>query len=151
MSKTVISWIDDDSYEIFTFVVPLTRLGFEIEQYDTFYEAYYSIDDILASDLILLDIILPIGRMSANPVPVEYQDKYWGASLLKLLLDKYKYENPILLFSVVGNAKDIIPEHFLKAKNVEVLPKFHSAKELKELVLSKLSNSKNIKTGKPKS
>ncbi len=142
MSEIVISWIDDDSYEIFTFVLPLTEMGYEVEPYITYSEALDSIDDIIASDLILLDIILP-SPMMKNLSEADKKDKYWGGRLLKTLLNDYQYAKPILIFSVVGDAENTVDINLLKAPNVTSVPKFRTPKELKEAVLKALKRPNN--------
>ncbi len=87
-----IAWIEDDSEEISSLVRLLELDNFEVARYRTRNEVEEKIGDILISEAIILDMILP---------PVTEDEPYQGISILKLLRQRYHYANPVVVCSVV--------------------------------------------------
>src|ERR1051325_11469214 len=104
MMTPVIAWIEDESDVIFGVVKPLTKEGFIIKQYFTYYDALNHIHEIAKCDLILLDVILPPGKSSES-------GKNLGLKLLKKFRDEMGLTTPVLVFSIVANAEDVIETH----------------------------------------
>lgn len=94
-----IVWIEDDTNIINDVVRPLERNGYQIERFHTVKEALDNLDVLRACDLILLDLIIPIGE--AN-VEVGY---YPGMYLLRTFREIYHLEQPVIVLSVVANAE----------------------------------------------
>jgi hypothetical protein len=61
-------------------------------------------------DLIILDLILPPGKN------IETED-YLGIDLLRRLREQFHVSTPILIFSVVAHATDVLSEADLKKYN----------------------------------
>jgi DNA-binding response OmpR family regulator len=89
MSK--IAWIEDDIDEISSLVRLLELDGYEIPRYRTRSDVDKYIEEILSCDAIILDIILP---------PIE-EDPHQGLSILKILRERYHYNKPVVVCSVV--------------------------------------------------
>jgi len=90
MSK--IAWIEDDSDEIASLVRLLELDGYEIPRYRARPAVDNSIDQILACDAIILDIILP---------PIKEDEPHQGLSILKMLREQYNYDKPVVVCTVV--------------------------------------------------
>mgnify|MGYP001462641506 CR=1 FL=1 len=58
MSKTI-AWIEDDSDIIGGVVEPLESAGYQVLRFRTAEEALENLDQLRASDLLLLDLIMP--------------------------------------------------------------------------------------------
>lgn len=87
-----IAWIEDDYEEISSLVRLLELDGFQIPRYRTRPDVEKSIEEILSCDGILLDIILP---------PIKEDDPHQGISILKMLREKYEYNKPVVVCTVV--------------------------------------------------
>ena len=87
-----IAWIEDDYDEISSLVRLLELDGFDIPRYRSRHDVDKSIDEILSCDAIILDIILP---------PIMEESPHQGLSILKILREKYHYEKPVVVCSVV--------------------------------------------------
>ena len=94
-----IVWIEDDTNIINDVVRPLERSGYGIQRFYTVKEALDNLDALKACDLILLDLIIPPGDMDE---PVGH---YPGMYLLRTFREKYQFEQPVIVLSVVANAE----------------------------------------------
>lgn len=94
-----IAWIEDDIDVIDPVVQPLRQAGFEILEFRSYSEAIEDLRSILDCDLILLDLILPPGRL-------EVTGKYLGLEVLRHLRAQ-NVRIPVIIFSVVANARDV--------------------------------------------
>ena len=138
--QATVAWIDDDSYALYALVEPLVEMGINVPIYESYSEVLRNIEKVLGSDLILLDIILPPGKMSEE----ESDELYWGAKLLKKLRKEHHYTKPIIAFSIVGNAKDVISDELVADLDVTLLTKYSEPDQLQEVVLAAL----NMRTAK---
>jgi DNA-binding response OmpR family regulator len=93
MSKRI-SWIEDNLGIIGEINIPLIEKGIEFTTYNSMKEAERDINYILESDLIITDLLHP------KEVSVSH---YAGIDFVKLLINKYKFKNPIVVFTVVTN------------------------------------------------
>jgi DNA-binding response OmpR family regulator len=124
MKAPVIAWIEDESDVIYGVVRPLIKEGFQIKQYFTYSDAIDAIDEIAQADLILLDVILPPGNATET-------GKNLGLDFLRRLRDEFKLSMPVLLFSIVANARDVIDAKELTRLKAHSIPKPTSPKDLK--------------------
>ena len=129
-----IAWIEDDSDVIFGVVKPLIKQGVTINTYYNYAEAINHIDEIRDCDLILLDIILPPGAS-------DEKGNSLGIKLLRLLRNEYQVKMPIIIFSIVANASDIISTSELESLGAQALPKGITPQELKTEVIEILGLS----------
>jgi CheY-like chemotaxis protein len=136
MRTTTVAWIDDDSYALYALVEPLIEMGINVPIYESYTSVLDDIENVLASDLILLDMILPPGKK----LPEDEEDSqiYWGAKLLSRLRNEHGYRKPIIAFSIVGNAKDVISDNELANLDVTLLTKYCEPDQLREHVMAAL-------------
>jgi CheY-like chemotaxis protein len=99
MSKKKIVWIEDDTDIINDVVRPLERGGYAIERFYTVKEALDNIETLRACDLILLDLIIPPGETD------ERFGHYPGMYLLRTFRQKYQFEQPVIVLSVVADVE----------------------------------------------
>jgi CheY-like chemotaxis protein len=129
-----IAWIEDDSDVIFAVVKPLINQGVTIKPYYNYAEAIKHIDEIQQCDLILLDVILPPGASNV-------EGNSLGIKLLRLLRNEYQLKLPIIVFSIVANASDIISPSELELLGAQAVPKGITPQELKAEVVDILGLS----------
>ena len=90
-----IAWIDDDIEIIEPVIKPLVQDDHKITRIRTIQEALEEIEFLRTCDLILLDMILPLGDCD------EDFGYYSGALLLRKLREEYEVMTPVIIFSVV--------------------------------------------------
>jgi DNA-binding response OmpR family regulator len=95
----IIAWIDDDTDIIDPVIEPLEQDGHEIIRMRTVRGALDAVETLRTCDLILLDMIIPIGDDN------EEWDYYSGASLLRKLREEHSVTTPVIAFSVVDSRK----------------------------------------------
>lgn len=93
-----IVWIEDDADTISPVVRPLKDASHEIEVIRTVREALEKVELIRGCDLILLDIIMPIGTGPAGA-----EERWGGLTLLRQLREEHHIDKPVVVFSVVSN------------------------------------------------
>jgi CheY-like chemotaxis protein len=95
-----IAWVEDDSAIIDPVVFRLERAAYQIDRYTSYSDAMLAKDVILASQLILLDIIIPNGGPDAGPNP------YLGITLIEQLYSIAVQREitfpPVLILSAVS-------------------------------------------------
>ncbi len=118
MSKKKIVWIEDDTDIINDVVRPLERGGYAIERFYTVKEALDNIETLRACDLILLDLIIPPGETE------ERFGHYPGMYLLRTFRQKYQFEQPVIVLSVVADAEVFqdLKELGAEIENKPILP-----------------------------
>lgn len=114
--RKTIAWIEDDIDELKPIMEPLEEDGFVFKSFRTYQQAIDGIDVLRKCDLIILDLILPPGKNVDG-------DDHLGIELFKLLREKYRLTTPILIFSVVAHASDLLTEEDLKKYDVRALAK----------------------------
>jgi CheY-like chemotaxis protein len=131
ISEVIISWIEDDIDVIHGVMKPLIRHGVTLNHYYNYQDAISRIEEIRGCDLILLDAILPPGTSNITGSNL-------GIKLLKSLRDEYQLDMPVIIFSIVANAQDVISTAELKEYNAHSLPKGITPLELKNEVVDVL-------------
>lgn len=132
MSKTLF-WLDDDYSLIGALTFRLREAGYNIVTLRTFAEALEALDELLACELLILDILLPSG----GAPQVAEDDFYSGLTLLKLLQEEYGFDRPVVVCSVVTQT-EVLSE--LEQRSQKVLYKPDTtATELKNVVEEVLS------------
>lgn len=131
INEIIVSWIEDDIDVIHGVIKPLTKQGVTFNHYYNYQDAISRIDEIRDCDLILLDAILPPGASNATGSNL-------GIKLLKRFRDEYRLKMPVIIFSIVANAQDVISTAELKTYNAHPLPKGITPLELKNEVLEVL-------------
>jgi CheY-like chemotaxis protein len=111
--KRLIGWIEDDIDELAPVMEPLIEQGFAFKKFRTYQEALDNVETLRSCDLIILDLILPPGKNTETD-----DDDYLGIQLLRRLRVEFHVEAPILIFSVVAHASDVLPEGDLKKYDV---------------------------------
>ena len=91
MSK--IAWIEDDHDEISALVRLLELDRHNILRYRTCQDVEEHFEEICGCDAVILDIILPPAT----------DDLYQGVSVLRKLREKCRYNDPVIVCSVVRN------------------------------------------------
>jgi len=104
-----IAWIDDDTEIIDPVIEPLVEDEHEIARIRTMRGALDSIETLRRCDLIILDMIIPVGDSNND-----FED-YSGVSLLYKLRKEHGVTTPVIVFSVVDQKK---VEGQLEALNV---------------------------------
>jgi CheY-like chemotaxis protein len=111
--KKVIAWIEDDIDALAPVMEPLIERGFSFKKFRTYQQALDNVATLRSCDLIILDLILPPGKSAETD-----EDDYLGAKLLRRLRDELRVKTPILIFSVVAHASDVLPDSELKKYDV---------------------------------
>jgi len=130
-----IAWIEDDTDVIDPVVLPLEKAGHIIDRYRSLREARKGLAQILASDLILLDVIIPDGSEEEDVRP------YLGLEFLRELMDSGQKVPPVIVLSVVTNAAVI--HEFNKLKVADIVRKPVLPSELRRRVEETLSRPKD--------
>lgn len=102
--KKRILWIEDDYYAVRGLVRPLEQHGFQVDAAQTAVEAYQKAANWRSYDLIMVDLILPIGEGGVeilDKVRSWQTEKYVGIGILKWLLKELRVKCPVLVMSVV--------------------------------------------------
>lgn len=131
ISEILIAWIEDDIDVIYGVTKPLSNLGVTLNHYYNYQDAISRIDEIRSCDLILLDAILPPGASGATGSNL-------GIKLLKRFRDEFNLDMPVIIFSIVANAQDVINTSELQEYKAHTLPKGITPLELKNEVLEVL-------------
>ena len=134
-----IVWIDDDIDIIEPVSRRLVEDGHEITRIRTIREALDSVETIKACDLVLLDMILPLGDQD------EDFGYYSGVSLLRKLREEYEVTVPVVVFSVVDPSKVKEQLDLLNVADHVLKPALPS--ELKEAVDAVLGTEDNSGAG----
>jgi len=101
--KNTIGWIEDDIHELYPVMEPLVERGFVFKKFRTYQQALDGVETLRKCDLIILDLILPPGKNIDT-------DDYLGIDLLRRFREEFHLHTPILIFSVVAHAHDILSE-----------------------------------------
>lgn len=131
VDEITISWIEDDIDVIYGVIKPLLKLGVTLNHYYTYQDAISGINQIRECDLILLDAIIPPGSSGATGGNL-------GINLLERFRNEFQIETPVIIFSIVANAQDVISTSDLKKYKARSLPKGITPLELKTEVLEVL-------------
>jgi CheY-like chemotaxis protein len=136
MLSRKIVWIEDDTDVLDPTVKPLRDMGFTIQEYRTYAEADANIEVLRKCDLILLDLILPPGNSTIK-------GEYLGLKLLRRLRKDLKVKTPIIVYSVVANAHEVV--HLEELEELEAVPLTKTVRpsKLKAQVLEALGLSSN--------
>ncbi len=89
-----IVWIEDDVDVIDPVVEPLVEAGYRITRITSIREAQAKLEVIRQADLLLLDIIVPLGGNGPYP-------RYAGIEFLRELREEHGITTPVVVFSVV--------------------------------------------------
>lgn len=108
--KKTIAWIEDDIDALYPVMEQLIEQGFIFKKFRTYQQALDGIEILRKCDLIILDLILPPGKN------IETED-YLGIDLLRRLREEFHVSTPILIFSVVAHASDVLSEDDLRKYN----------------------------------
>lgn len=131
LSEITIAWVEDDIDVIYGVLKPLIKQGVAINQYHNYQDAITRINEIRECDLILLDAILPPGASGATGSNL-------GIKLLRRFREEFKLEMPVIIFSIVANAQDVISTSELEELKARSLPKGITPLELKDEVVEVL-------------
>jgi DNA-binding response OmpR family regulator len=134
-----IAWIDDDIEIIEPVIKPLVQDDHKITRIRTIQEALEEIEFLRTCDLILLDMILPLGDCD------EDFGYYSGALLLRKLREEYEVTTPVIIFSVV--VPNRIKEQLDSLNVAEYVLKPALPTELKEAVDAVLAAQGNSGDG----
>src|SRR5262249_21033269 len=117
---------EEDTDVIDPVVRPLERAGYQFTRLRTVEEALSAVEQIRRADLILLDMILPVGQTEQE------FGRYTGVGLLRELRETYGIHTAVVALTVVTNS-DVL--HELEGLDVaEVVHKPVRPSELKERV-----------------
>ena len=92
-----IAWIEDDAHIIASLTLPLENEHAKIQKFISVAEAKESLAAIAASDLILLDVILPPGP------GIDAQSRYPGRDLLREWRTASVALPPVIVLTAVRN------------------------------------------------
>lgn len=92
-----ILWIEDDHRELEDMVLPLKRKGYQFDIAENYIKAVNCIKTG-SYDLILLDLIIPVGKDRSHIRSEDYEPN--GFKILRLLRENER-EIPTIVFSVV--------------------------------------------------
>lgn len=93
----VIAWIEDDTDIIDPVVSLLEREGHRFIRIRSIGEALDKVEIIRNCDLVLLDVIVPLGGVDRQ------YTRYAGRDLLRELREVHKITTPVVVLSVVSN------------------------------------------------
>jgi CheY-like chemotaxis protein len=125
MHNKTILWIEDDIDIISSVVIPLVNDGFNIIDCRNYSEALTHIKEMSKVDLILLDLILPSGNLNVT-------GDYLGLEFLRRLRHEFDIHIPVIVFSVIANARGLNEE--LKSLGAVLLSKPIRPSQLKSEV-----------------
>lgn len=127
MPKEIV-WVEDDIDIISSVVRPLELAGYNIVKLRSSSEANKAIDRIRQADLVLLDMLLPIGKNGSDV------EDYEGLRLLRNWYATYKTDfPPVVVFSVITS--DQVVSELRKIKIVAgILSKPARPSELKQKI-----------------
>jgi CheY-like chemotaxis protein len=135
-----IAWVEDDTPIIEPVVFQLKRANYHIDRYGSYSEALRNRDVIFASQLILLDIIIPVGDVEAKLADASLDDPYLGFRLVRTLyvngIDSGRKLPPVLILSaaVTGELIERFQKEFEGKVTVAYLRKPALPTTLKEKV-----------------
>jgi len=92
----VIAWIEDDTPKIQRLVELIELEGHRVVAYPSVKAVLDNLAEIREADLILLDILLPMGYQ------VDEVAHYAGVELLRKLRLEYGIDTPVIVLTVVG-------------------------------------------------
>jgi CheY-like chemotaxis protein len=92
MSKHI-TWIDDEYAKIALLVKPLETAGYHVQRYRTYGEVIARLAETRATDLIIMDLIIPPGQADVDA-------RYLGVELMKRLRAE-GLTQPFIIMSVV--------------------------------------------------
>jgi len=131
---STIMWVEDDIDVLDPAVKPLRKLGFEILECRTYFEAIRRLDEFRSVDLVLLDLLLPSG--SLNSVE-EQKQSFFGLELLRRLRAE-GIAKPVLVFSAYVDGINV-KETLNKLNVMRDIRKPVRPSQLKKEVLSLLA------------
>ncbi len=133
--KKTIAWIEDDISIIQDVIQPLINDGYKFTYFRSVNEVLDSIDVLRNVDMILCDLILPLGNNEAFSF-----DQYPGVQLIEKLRNQYKINTPVVVFTTVsnGNAHKRLRELDVS----EIILKPVRPSELKKIIETVFENSK---------
>ena len=130
-----VSWIEDDADVIYPVIEPLLKANMEIQIYRTYSDAMKNVHVISKGDLVLLDLILPLGKSLEN----SRDSEFLGLKLLRHLRKEVNTKIPIIVFSVIADDPDLYKE--LTSLGAIMLSKPIRPSELRNEVFSALGIS----------
>lgn len=113
--KRQLVWIDDDFDIINALVRRIEQEGHQVQRMRTAAEAWRALDRVLACDLLILDILLPVGSGAGPSVKT---DQFTGRTLLAQLRAEHGFDRPVIVCTVV-RLDEIADE--LKALGVDAI------------------------------
>lgn len=134
LNEVTISWIEDDIDVIHSVMKPVQKEGVTLQFYYNYQEAIANIDAIRKSDLILLDAIIPPGTSGVTGGNL-------GIQLLRRFRQEFKIDVPVIVFSIVAHAQDVISTTELEELKARSLPKGVTPADLKVEILEVLGLS----------
>ena len=134
LNEVTISWIEDDIDVIHSVMKPVQKEGVKLQFYYNYQEAIANIEEIRKSDLILLDAIIPPGTSGMTGGNL-------GIHLLRQFRQQFKIDLPVIVFSIVAHAQDVISTAELDELKARSLPKGVTPADLKMEILEVLGLS----------
>ncbi|MGH9837418.1 MAG: hypothetical protein ACREEM_01385 [Blastocatellia bacterium] len=122
MINKTIAWIEDDSDEIAAVVKPLRGAGFEFKCFYHYAGAIARTDEIRNCDLILLDLILPMGPTGEDSDPALEAEDYLGKLLLRRFRREFGIHTPVIVLSVAAR-RNVFDEHEIEDLKITLIPK----------------------------
>jgi len=90
-----IVWLEDDAPVIAPVVDPLVEAGYQVLEIHTVADALEKVEIIRSADVVLMDIILPLGEAAFEAGP------HSGIDLLRHLREKEQIDTPVVIFTVI--------------------------------------------------
>jgi CheY-like chemotaxis protein len=131
LNEVTISWIEDDFDVIHSVMKPVLKEGVTLMPYYTYQDAITNVEEIRKSDLIILDAIIPPGSSGLTGGNL-------GIHLLRRFRTEFHIDLPVIVFSILANAQDVISTAELKELKAHSLPKGVTPDDLKSEILEVL-------------
>jgi len=128
--RVKIAWMEDDIEIIEPVVKPLKDAGHSFVELFSVEEVIDALDDVRSCDLILLDLLLPVGEAAGN------YGRYPGLRLLEVLREQYSIDIPAVVLTMVPNER--VLSKLKKLGVADIITKPILPSKLKERVLKAL-------------
>lgn len=128
-------WVEDDYFRLRGMVRPLQKRGLEVVSVENEREATELLDKKQHFDVFLIDILIPEGLEESQVESAVLKD-HPGLSLIEKIRCVYKLSTPILVLTVVQDARVLGRIRKIGVSNILLKGYFHPSELEHEVALS---------------